>query len=1318
MDLSINKIKKQEQKNDLNFKGIKGVFLPDNSPVLRFNPPPFRKGKERVVLQIAMPDYDNETNSYLFPKEDDIEEIDFIGDKPIELRDNKMAKYANAIAYRYKITSNDGSTRYATDGFKSIKSDDGKELMNIIYLGNGGFGISPKAGTMRHTFVDSDVALDKENKPKPYDKNFVRNHFNVLGGSTKGLLYLLTNTDELDPYTWILSTPDIGVDKISSHKYWPNNLYQCNDMDAFKKFNFELFKRGKGYIADGAFTSQGLESPIVQHILKWGQDSPFYNMLKIDGRIQLGILPDKNPKGNNPLEHIGIKVVNPVTSEAYNKKLPTYIQFYDDRLASQAQLENPDTLIETYDNPNPKDHYETVSHQDSVIPYYFEIDPSGKKASVFKDENYMLLKDIPNLGDFLTFPNFTITDKEHASGASFWDGNRDIIKMNLSNPDITKENQEGLQNARNYLFGVATFWTEAIQSYLVLNTALSSEKEKKEIAKNNGIDSAKYDEIKELIAQNKVKLPILENAKPISQYIKEFPLQSIETHPALSAIFAQPQFNKELFDSKTLSKLETSINAIIKNSIPEEYQGNEQYRLYVEKLYTNTIIRQIIINAIDPGLIQKDGSTDLEKLKTTGINSLTPKAYDPEEERHLVVSKIKKNINSFDALALQNKIKDELIGINLEDFKLAESIVLQGQGGLGWRFDAAKDIADLDSVRDGTTTFDFVWNGDELHPGVRSFWETFINNIYKYNPSAFTIAEVTSLSEFAKFKDIESGMAFDPKLTKKFQSKSEDEQNIWEEGVVYELERTFHERVHSTTGSNYDKYFNNLSNFIGVDPEHGYDINAKAGDVKALKGLMETFIKYANPREAIYTHMFFDNHDKPRLLHTLPLDMNLFLFDDVAAKGSNAKNFSEANPVYKQMAYDVTGSDDYENMSSKAIAVAYFMKGEIEKAYENDPETKEKLLKALSELALGKKNSSSPINYKRAQAFGFLPFDVTLKDVFERAGVGDFEYEKILSSMNKYEEKLQNLWQVMNALVGTPTMFLGTEFGQTGYETPSKNEYVGNREPVNHDLRNSEYHKERVDKFYAISSMYKQQGLSAKRGSTPISLNTSYVGSQQEFEPEENKEQYTYFKEQIARFTNETKTKPELLFAVLKSHMDDDTFDKLLKDSLKIKNENNNYEIFKTMLPLLEREFTVDDSTPLKMWPIFKYDDKGSRVVELITNNGVNTCKKIKYDGDKSFVNIAPENKKKIYKVSSIPIKDKEGNCPFEDGTVLRKKVYDKALAKYVDDGEKYVVKEGRIVNANKNRSIIIEDTTATFYAPNDEKENMSYMAYLYNGTH
>ena len=169
-----------------------------------------------------------------------------------------------------------------------------------------------------------------------------------------------------------------------------------------------MYKRGKGYVADGAFTSQGIHSPMVQHVLKWGENSPFYNMLKVDKRINLGVLPDKTYDGTiGPQDYIGIRIVNSPNIKGYDSKKPIYIQFFDSRLSSDEQ-QNSNELIKAYDK-NPSDHYDITSHQDSIIPYYFEINPNdATRLETFGKNKTILLKDIESLNDFLTFENFFI----------------------------------------------------------------------------------------------------------------------------------------------------------------------------------------------------------------------------------------------------------------------------------------------------------------------------------------------------------------------------------------------------------------------------------------------------------------------------------------------------------------------------------------------------------------------------------------------------------------------------------------------------------------------------------------------------------------------------------------------------------------------------------------------------------------------------------------------------------------------------------------------------------------------------------------------
>ena len=426
MDLSLNNIKAKN--NNVSFEGLKGSYnTSSNVPVFAFNAPEYNPNQEDVYLELTFLRSKDEKGNYEKPSKDDTNTIRFNDKGLIEIAQKYFQdRNIPAFAYRYKIVSKaTGKEREVLDGFRKVKINGSQ--MNIFEIGDN-FSVMAKAGSMRHSYLDSDGIAEGDELKKTHDKDFVRNHFNKLKGSLKGL-NLLLKEGELDPYRYIISTPDVGVDPISSHKYWPNNLYQVQSLSDFKDFNFELFKRGKGYVADGALTDQSIQSPLFHHVLKWGEDSPFYNMMKINGYMALGVLPsvssDNDDFANgNPYEHIGIKLVNG-PDENYDKNKPTYIQFFDDRLASEQNI-NSNELITEYDKA-PKDHYQIVSYQDSVQPYYFELNLENRdiqdKIKAFQGKNSVMLSDIEDLDNFLTFDNFCIADNEHTAGAAYWDGN-------------------------------------------------------------------------------------------------------------------------------------------------------------------------------------------------------------------------------------------------------------------------------------------------------------------------------------------------------------------------------------------------------------------------------------------------------------------------------------------------------------------------------------------------------------------------------------------------------------------------------------------------------------------------------------------------------------------------------------------------------------------------------------------------------------------------------------------------------------------------------------------------------------------------------
>ena len=1205
MDLSLNKINKL---NNVNFKGAQPTVEKDNSFAFEFFPPPYNTKKETPYL-VFTPALKDENGEYVLPPKEQYKTIAFDENNRIGIKEEFFKRNdISAFAYGFKMVDKEtGAERYAIDPYKQINAFEdpktGEKVdLNLIEVCKSITSL-PKLGAMRHTFLDSDCALDKNGKIAKSNPDFAKNHYTSYGGNMKGLLSMV-QAGFYEPYTYVMSSPDIGNDTISDHGYWPQNQYQCKDMQTFKDVNFELFKQGKGYVADGAFTSMGIQSPMVQHVLKWGESSPFYNMLKVDGRLNPGVLPNNDPTSKiNNMDYVGVKVINNPNSKSYDKNKPTEIQFFDDRLTSD-KLKNSDELIERYDT-QPTDHYEITKDADSVHQYHFEISPKDERLKEFKNSNFILLKDLDNPDEFLTFDNFTIKEKRQAAGANFWDGNVDIIKMNLSNP--TKDdpkNIEGFYAARDYIYGAIEFFTETIQSDILLRTALLSKKEKEKVANENRISSQDYQNF--IKRESRLTSIITKKPKTTKEYASNFPLQSIEFSPELSVIFAEPNIKSTINKNGTTQRAQAILDSVIEGAMPDTYKNNEEYKAYVTKAYSNTILKNIFAGAINPDAVNDDGSLDINKLKNTTLKSIeTYEPTTPEQETRQVINKLKNGISKESVVALQDKIKKDLQEISLTDFKLAESIMLQGHGGLNWRFDASKDVGDLDTVRNGEETFDNIWNGDGRYPGVQEFWETIAEKIKKYNPTTLLICEITSLGEFYSWCDPKSLVNFDKNLGTAFIEKAKKQgvkdvtqQNIQDLNIRYEEHPPYRKEMQmlagmGATSSNFDKYFNNFSFLAGADPEHGYERNSNAGNISHIKNQMADFLRFTQSDVALISHTFTESHDKPRLLHVLPLDTTLF----------HKMTMDLADEDSKAYATKLTGRTDYQNMSSKAIAVAQAMDKTLKEMYKNDPKKLEALEDSLVSLVNGE-DSDGDYSFKRADAFGATSYDISINDLYKRAGIND--REEMLDFKNEmlkdYMDLQERIWQIMGAVCGTATLFNGQEYGMTGYETSNKNQYVADRFQTQHELKDDKRFSSNFKKTMADTRLGLSQEMRPLYDGTPISL--------------------------------------------------------------EIQNQND-----------------------MEFWPILKYNSKGAKTLSIVSNIGLP-------NGEMSYKkNFNP----KATSLKSIKLEDEDKRSPLEEGTVLKRKIYDKTKGTYIDENKKYVIKNGELKTIDGS-SIVLTDTVSNFY--------------------
>ncbi len=1328
---------RQANKENLNFKGVKGEINEYNVPCLEFTIPPHKTG-DKVFLEYSYLNLDPKTNEYIFPKQEQIKTKEFKDEKPIQLSQELIQKFTTGLGIRYRIESKDGETRYYLDSSQRIKDNNGNE-MNLIEMGSF-YGLSPKGGNMYHYFKDSNIYTQTSNVDVKTVKATPRNPYNLYGGTTKDLINILDYTDILNSYSYVMTNPDIGNDKISSHKYWPENQYQCSNMDDFKELNFKLFQKGKGYVADGAFTSMGINSPMVQHVFKWGDKSPFYNMLKINGKLQPGVIPERKIGAKKDIyDDIGIRLVNHPKNSNYDKSKPTYIQFFDRRLLSQKKQDDSKNLIFTYDK-EPDDHYEIIDANSSVYPYAFEIDPKDPKTkekikNAFKDgSNKVFLSEIKNLDDFLTFENGKIVTKSKAGGATFWDGSVDLIKLNLSNPTNDPKNIEGCKNARNYITNAAAFWTETIQREHIHKTPLLSDKEKQEVAKNNRISAQEYENIKEAIDNDDADSFILDQDLKVEDYVDSFPLQSIETSSELSAVFSQVEFQNE-FNKKggsAYQQLSSIVNSVIDEVIPDEYKDNEEYRTFVVKSYAPDIIKSVIVGAIDSNLLDDNGKPILSKLKNVNIKTfegLIP-ITSPEEERESVLKGILAGISPQNGDKIKQSIKKDLNKIKLEDFKLAESIVLKSKAGLNWRFDAAKDVGDIDAVKNGDATFDQIWNGSDKDEGVQAFWGDFISNIRRYNPASTVINELTDMGDsIYKWKDLDSIRDYDAKFFEKVKNMTKEELDNWNEYREHPpvvIEKRYLGKTNSTTTSMFE-YFNNLSELFGVNPETGANYPSKCGNLEDLMQIVKKSMNVSQPNNFIYAHFFTHNHDKPFPLHCFPLDTKLFLTEDL----------SNANVYYKQIAKDVTGRDDYENISAKAVATAHFLKQAVDKSELLGDDDKIKVKHAITNLANGKIKDSDEPDFDRADVFGATAFKYSLQDALNYANVDtvsgiELEQEALKAS----KERFNSIVEIAHSLPGVFTVLNGTEYAETGYETKSKNVYCTNRNRVLSELRENDLFK--ADrKFYEINcALHMKKDLSALRGGFCDILKTykeEMLARDYSIE-KVNPKNFDKFSKKIADFI-------QITFKYQDSNQTDGLNVKIMFESLDDKRNNHPEEyrsLVKEMFGLDDAEFeqfdkefnalktyyTKADKYTLNLAPSYFYDEKGSRVVSIATNNGMMTSKEVeKSDGKK--INIPVEMKKTKISLDCIPIKSDDNIAPLEDGTILKRKIYNSDKTYYLDDKSRYVVYKGSIYkesaipkiqkgypldNADK---ISFDNNNLIFYAPHSE--NPQYMSYLYN---
>lgn len=507
----------------------------------------------------------------------------------------------------------------------------------------------------------------------------------------------------------------------------------------------------------------------------------------------------------------------------------------------------------------------------------------------------------------------------------------------------------------------------------------------------------------------------------------------------------------------------TPENIIGPKNILDDYDSTDlrtrfyltSYGRMILPLLIPEIVRYALVTSLNPDAkIATDASTgkidyDTKDLGDISLISLNISG-SPEDEAKQVLKKISDGLKK--RLTKEGELKRELLASALitkckkiapHQLKVAKVILDKSESGLGWRIDAAKDIGNIDALR---TLND---NDESMLSEITDFWGTFNRVIKTQNPHAYTTAEITD---------------FDKIVTSNGDVFNNDVQ----------AETKFIERSGLNNTANYMFFYSLLRELFSRSSENG-----GAADFNQPRKLYDKLITgWANkchgflfqyPGDSVEnSYTFMGNHDKPRVLHTFAIDMELF-HSNVEVL-SPEKNSAKVNAAAKRVLLLNSERELNKIKSVKALAMgdrlisAFVETGIIAEDDKNAP-----IRIAIAELAKGKYKGKE----FDADAFGTRDFRHAIKDVLDVAEYNSGKIEKRDEYFDKVLEnilvpamdKMETAYKMLVTLPGSPTDFVGDKEGSTGYETKSNNDFQQNRNVVPFEWVNATLKDANIEKY-------------------------------------------------------------------------------------------------------------------------------------------------------------------------------------------------------------------------------------------------------------
>ena len=1040
------------------------------------------------------------------------------------------------LGYRFLL---DGKHIYHDYTKKNIYDNDKKDIMFNIAMPINRPGHT-LARHMVHLYPDS-VVLDLSEEK--------RNHFNHLGGSISSIISKLDYYKELG-IKRILATPIFGQGTVGSHGYWTENPYQITatlgDIEDFKKLQKELFKRGMGWVADGAFVNEGLQGIHIKDILNLGEDSPFINWfdttdIKNSG-AKLGVF-SKQPQTN---KHSHIKLINAPyridyekTDDGYKEKAifqvpvnpnkSTYIQVFDDRLVTEEQVKQQKVFKE-YGRKNAPDKHEINNYKDAVQPYAFRVSPKDVRRNFEKYKELQKHNPQIEFKDTLRrWSNFELTETNEDAGISLWVGNSDIAKKRFmiapeKFKDLSAQERKLLESAQYQVqddtVQVGKFWTSEVSRILLTYT---SEEIGKKLEEGNTYEEA----IKQLIKEEKLpkttelifektngespldniltirrngernyQLTKVERPESITDGLMSYPLEGIEFSADLTSILAYPYIKNYAVSDETIGK-----------SRYEMYKDRNTFYKELPSRYVETYKKMDDFIAHDMtdkaiSILKSAGErAEFEIVNENGELTEDGKEFyaliAPDLAKFLYISSIAPNVHPKFYKDNDNNLQ---FGYDTKELEEITPELLGLQFGISPEDTSQKFI-------------EIIKNGiNQIDEKDRARFIKYIAEKAR-NVDADTINVARLILE-----KTESGLDWRIDASKDVGDWDGAEAGIFDEQDCYERFSRFWVHFNKNV-----RKFNPKSYTIG---EMVLDMNEKFVDGNLKGKFKQDFISRTNfSTTTDYNYMYGrplsaygtsseSQHHEDNMGYITPAILNDSLFQGFLDDVNFAHTFSgnhDKPRILHTLAVKMYGDEEGQGfLINKSQAV----KNVMLKAFDNSKTFNEqfkpyktRIYQMIGDLSEGRYSYNNTEKFFPGEEFGSRPYDQTIDDVFQQATLKSLKLEKFLSDNPDIYKKVKAeileymlrpaLTKYASALFymvgmpGNPTLYAGDELGETGWESIAKNATQNNRNRLHYERledKDYEFIKKYADDIKSILNIRSQKGASALVNGSAIPL--------------------------------------------------------------------------------------------------------------------------------------------------------------------------------------------------------------------------------------